>query len=686
LKKTALVFLLAIFIPALVLGGLALRTAGKQQVIIERQEAELRQKECDALAEQVRLVMSAEHQSFVEGVRRMLGDRSPEALAKGFSENLTQAWSRKGVGFAVTTSGIILSPERRKAAQSPAEQFLFENRAFLGNEFAAEIYSYVPDQSAFSGEKPVGAGTASWKISATSREREESSDSPTGGNRELDTAVDAIIQDEEGGAKSGVARTGISAPAARARRLVDEKPVAMLQLEPEKIPQDKSDLKSPQPAIEKVNEAPPVSRQPAVRSELREQTFRKVAPQQQLQREAEPETPVSNLKLEKTSFGQIVSEQDRGIISRFVQDQLEIIFWVKFEANPNLVFGFQVQPSELRSLLSPLLESGRYPVDRDVCLAILDDRAKPFAKSLQNFDTDWKRPFVATEVGEVLPHWEVGLYLTDPTRLIRSARLVQLTLVALIALALGAIAFGSYLVVADTRRQLAIVQKKTDFVSNVSHELKTPLTSIRMFAELLHDGRVNEESRKQKYLHIIMLEAERLTRLINNVLDFSKMERKERRYHKKPIDLHTVIRKVWDSIEMHLESKGFETRWEAGDPPYRVNGDEDALASVIVNLLSNAEKYSTEQRSIELHSYILDGWICVSVLDRGSGVPAGEERRIFEHFYRAHDSLSSGIQGSGLGLTLAMWIAKEHGGTIVFERRRGGGSRFTLRLPEITDS
>jgi signal transduction histidine kinase len=178
-----------------------------------------------------------------------------------------------------------------------------------------------------------------------------------------------------------------------------------------------------------------------------------------------------------------------------------------------------------------------------------------------------------------------------------------------------------------------------------------------------------------------MVEAERLTRLINNVLDFAKLERRQKRFDKKPFDLHSMIERTWESQELHLRESGFVTKWEAANPPYPVIGDEDALAQVLVNLLSNAEKYCGDRKEIDLHSYFDDHLVCVSVLDRGPGVPAGEERKIFEAFYRAHDSLSSGIQGSGLGLTLAQRIIQEHGGTIEYRRRDGGGSAFTLKLP-----
>src|SRR5207253_1131353 len=115
--------------------------------------------------------------------------------------------------------------------------------------------------------------------------------------------------------------------------------------------------------------------------------------------------------------------------------------------------------------------------------------------------TIWKRPFVATEVGEALPHWEIAAYLLDPTKMSQSARALKLTLGLLIAVLLCAIGFGSLLIVTDLRRQLAVARKKTDFVSNVSHELKTPLTSIRMFSELLAEGRITDPIKQKSYLH-----------------------------------------------------------------------------------------------------------------------------------------------------------------------------------------
>jgi signal transduction histidine kinase len=201
-----------------------------------------------------------------------------------------------------------------------------------------------------------------------------------------------------------------------------------------------------------------------------------------------------------------------------------------------------------------------------------------------------------------------------------------------------------------------------------------------MFAEMMHTGRATAE-RQPEYLRIIMVEAERLTRLINNVLDFAKLERRQRRFEMRQVDLQSTLGELWPSQELHLREAGFTTKWETDGTPLPVVADEDAIAQVLVNLLSNAEKYGGSEKEVTLRSYREGEWVCISVLDRGPGVPSGEEGKIFEPFYRAHDSLSSGIPGTGLGLALARRVMAEHTGEILYQSRPGGGSNFTLRIP-----
>jgi signal transduction histidine kinase len=382
----------------------------------------------------------------------------------------------------------------------------------------------------------------------------------------------------------------------------------------------------------------------------------------------------------EAEFRQVVADGKEGSIARFLQNQLKVLFWYRPSMDPNLVFGAQLNLSRLLQHLQSALELDP-GLTNSVTVALLDDSDHPRLKSNPLFHGDWKHPFVISEVGQVLPHWQVGVFLNDPGTLAKSANIVQWTVGLLVALLLVAIAAGSWLIAADLRRQLALSRQKTDFVSNVSHELKTPLTSIRMFSELLAEGRVSEEGRRREYLGIIGAETARLTRLINNVLDFARLERGEKKYAFAACDFRMLVRETIESYRPQLESAGFKVSCELPGTPMELKCDRDALAQVLLNLISNAEKYSSGQKEIHVRLSAASRVAELEVMDRGIGVPAGCEERIFEQFFRAHDSLSSGIQGSGLGLTLARQIVRAHGGEISYHPRDGGGSSFRVVLP-----
>lgn len=389
---------------------------------------------------------------------------------------------------------------------------------------------------------------------------------------------------------------------------------------------------------------------------------------------------ISKVAPEMSDFQTATSQGGEGVLARFVRNELEVILWTRPPEGDGTVFGIAVDARALATWVREIFERVAIPTD-GVCLAVLNDRASPVALRPPEFVGEWKRPFVATEIGDALPHWEVALYLLDPDQLARSARLVTSTILALIALALAAILSGGLLVGLDARRQMAQVRRKTDFVSNVSHELKTPLTSIRMFAELLRDGRVSDPEKRTQYLRIISLESERLTRLINNVLDFSRMDRGSVTRRRERIDFHAALVPIWEAQSEHLREAGFTVEWVAEEPPYWVRADVGALGQVVVNLLANAEKYGGEAKVVALRSWRADGDLRVAVSDRGIGINPGEERKIFEAFHRSDDSLASDVPGSGLGLTLAAGIAAEHHGRVEVTRRSGGGTTFTLILP-----
>lgn len=383
----------------------------------------------------------------------------------------------------------------------------------------------------------------------------------------------------------------------------------------------------------------------------------------------------------EAEFRKLVADDTEGTLARYLQNQLRLLLWYRSPREPRMVFGAQLSLPRLLDELRPVLQL-EPALREEICVALLDDSGRPAAQTAEKFSADWADPFVAKEIGEILPHWEVAVYLLNPKSIRASVQTLTFTLGLIIALLVAAIGIGGWLLVADLNRELKLARQKTDFVSNVSHELKTPLTSIRMFSELLAEGRVGSPEKQREYLKIITGETARLTRLINNVLDFSRLERGEKKYHFQKCDLVKMSREVVESYRPQLEVAGFKVEFESKLRGAPVRCDRDALSQVLLNLISNAEKYSGEGKELLVEVQRAEGGLYEArVSDRGIGVPTGAEEKIFEKFYRAHDALSSGIQGSGLGLTLARQVARAHGGEVVYRARAGGGSTFILRVP-----
>jgi signal transduction histidine kinase len=245
---------------------------------------------------------------------------------------------------------------------------------------------------------------------------------------------------------------------------------------------------------------------------------------------------------------------------------------------------------------------------------------------------------------------------------------------------------GIFLTLRAITREIRLTQAKSAFVANVSHELKTPLSLIRLFAETLELGRIKSPEKAQEYYRIINNESRRLTQLINNILDFSKIEAGRREYQFAQTNLAEVIEEVIKSYEYQIIGAGFELKTEIQHNLPAVWVDCDAMAQALLNLLNNAVKYSPEIKRIEIKAYALSDKVIIEVADSGIGIPRSEQKKIFEKFYRVSNGLVHDTKGSGLGLSIVKHIIEAHSGQISVDSVTGKGSRFIVAIPVKPDN
>jgi signal transduction histidine kinase len=246
---------------------------------------------------------------------------------------------------------------------------------------------------------------------------------------------------------------------------------------------------------------------------------------------------------------------------------------------------------------------------------------------------------------------------------------------------LGAVLLAGYLLLRDVHREAETVAIRSHFVASVSHELKTPLTSIRAHAETLLMGRADAPETTSEYLKTILSESERLTRLVESVLDLSRIEQGRKTYRMQSTCLGAVVRSAAKTMEYTLSQLGFTLTISSDDTEPTLLADADALEQAILNLLGNAVKYSGSARHIEMHMGSAASEAFVNVVDHGIGIPRDEQARIFEKFHRVQSAETDGIAGTGLGLALALHVVEAHNGRIDVVSAPGSGSTFSLRIP-----
>jgi len=421
-------------------------------------------------------------------------------------------------------------------------------------------------------------------------------------------------------------------------------------------------------------------------SALREEVFRKAEEEgfELLQRNVAPvaRTPSAVESLKEPSrtvargkrFDELRAESQGGLLPKLSDDGFGLLFWSA--RSDGTVAGFLLDADALKDrvvgVLPEILTDTRI-------LAVLDDRGEPLLVPEIQQLPDWRRPFVAREISPLLPRWEAGAWLSDPSGAASRARSAARAVWLLVGALFLVIAGGGALILRILSSEMRLARRKTTFVANVSHELKTPLTSIRLFAEMLLSGRQKDEERRKEYLRTMVSEAERLSRLVENVLAFSRSGRSGESATES-LDLAELAKETLSQLEPNLSRSGFVCSFSS-DGPAPVRGNPEPLRQVLLNLLSNAEKYSEQTREIDLRCGREKGYALVAVADRGPGVPPSQQEKIFQEFFRGDDSLTASRSGAGLGLSIARSIARRHGGDVSYMPRNGGGSVFTLKIP-----
>jgi signal transduction histidine kinase len=620
-----LLFVLAILLPCFILGFIAIRSINREQAFIELNL----QRTLDVELVQTVSLLNAE----LDRIRDELAASTP-AQASSTPQSAFAGWKSRSeliqVPFLLSPALEIIWPTFDTASSDQERSFLNWNREFITDRAAIPVFQNVA----------------------------------------------LLYKDEIAGKPSPEEDTdklGVPPQPAKVGANEAKLKAAMTKIE---------EAQTEQKALSEFEKSPDVRQRvyDQARAKGQETASRTVTPNANLSQDegiSRKEQIESIFISEPQHFSQITAGRELGLIPRFIEERLTLLFW-KRDADGNFV-GCVVDEEALRGRLARLLPN-MYTQAR--ILTILDESGRPLLiPEMEGESRDWRRPFAAREISGRLPRWEVAAYLSDPAALTSRANLTVVILWALVIIVFVAILSGGTYILNTLRSEMQLVRQKTTFVTNVSHELKTPLTSIRMFAEMLRERRQPDLEKQEKYLDLMVSETDRLTRLINNVLDFTHMERGEQKYDKKRLDIALLCEGLIEGQRIRLEHSGFSVTFQNDLGEAFVEGDEESLMQALLNLLSNAEKYSGQTKQIDIDVTGTEDSVLIHVKDRGIGIAHQEAKKIFREFYRVDESLTSRVRGSGLGLPLALRIVHDHGGDIHYFPRDGGGSVFQIRLP-----
>lgn len=370
-----------------------------------------------------------------------------------------------------------------------------------------------------------------------------------------------------------------------------------------------------------------------------------------------PGTMVTDLQIRGDTVLTLAQAHEHGWIAWYWEEGLHLLLWRRAAAGG--VIGVEVDRVVLLSRIVGKLPASAIDDGR---VMLLDSRGNPIHQWGSYQPAEGATPMVTEAVGYPLHSWRLAHYVSPSQERAVFGQTLRLNLIlGLAAVALGLIAMA-FLFYRDYARRMRDAAQRVNFVTQVSHELKTPLTNIRLYAELLESNLDEEDDKARHRAEVIIAESQRLTRLINNILTFSKQRRQAVESSPSWIDLDAVVADVMEQFKPALAARGIDVEMTIG-AGMQVHADPDAVGQIVANLISNVEKYASEGKLVEVTTGPRagdgseDAGAYVRVADRGPGIPPGHRDKVFRPFYRASDKLADGVTGTGIGLAIARDLA-----------------------------
>lgn len=352
-------------------------------------------------------------------------------------------------------------------------------------------------------------------------------------------------------------------------------------------------------------------------------------------------------------------------------------------ANAEMPFGKEIGGiTEVMPEAAARFFQKRFETERDVSVSVIDDTGRLVAGDEHGTAV----VLAEASLRNLALPWSVRISLSNPSELNAGVKGRMRNYIWTVILAIGSVAIIAITAAITVGRQIALHELKTTSVATVAHELRTPLASMRMLVDTLREGRYRGESQLQEYLDMVASENLRLSRLIDNFLTLSRLERNEHAITLQPTSAREIIEQAVHAMRAKLEVPGCHFAWNDTEPLPEILADRDAMVVVLVNLLDNAVKYTGEDKRISLQARNASGRVFISIQDNGIGLSKSERKNVFQRFYQVDQKLSRSRGGCGLGLALVQHIVEAHGGRVDVNSQLGRGTTFTVSVPIATNT